>query len=308
MNWHYSVNNERKGPVEPVAILALEGAKVIGADSLVWAEGMDGWKKLSEVRDQVTAESGGSSVADFGVCAFSSEVHPRADLVEYGDKLISANHKDAFLQSLQEGQDVNQLGAGVLQYVGFWWRVLASFIDYLVKMAVSMVVGIASAAVMIPMLSSGNSDQAVVQGIFQGVSGLIQILFSVLYETIMVGKWGGTAGKLALGFRIVDADGGKVSYLKAFGRWWGETITKTVMYIPPLVAGGVVVWRMISSGVLSENTGPDAVFSMLTSMGVAMGISSLLMILFGFGYWMCGRDPEKRTLHDRLCNTRVVRK
>ena len=80
----------------------------------------------------------------------------------------------------------------------------------------------------------------------------IQILYSVLF----LGKFGATPGKMAVGIKVVRSDGERVSYLRAFGRYFAE----------------------ILSG-----------------------------LIFLIGYIMAAFDDEKRALHDRICDTRVVR-
>ncbi len=62
---------------------------------------------------------------------------------------------------------------------------------------------------------------------------------------------------MALGLKVITADGDKVSYLKAFGRYFAEIVSGIILCI---------------------------------------------------GYIMAAFDDEKRTLHDRICNTRVVKK
>jgi uncharacterized RDD family membrane protein YckC len=60
---------------------------------------------------------------------------------------------------------------------------------------------------------------------------------------------------MACRIKVVTAEGGQVSYLRAFGRYW------------------------------------------------AKGVSAIICLA---GYIMAAFDDEKRALHDRMCNTRVV--
>ena len=84
---------------------------------------------------------------------------------------------------------------------------------------------------------------------------LAMLVLQVIYTTFFVGKFGGTPGKLALGLRIIRADGSRVSYGRAFGRFFAEILSGLILDI---------------------------------------------------GYIMAAFDDEKRSLHDRICDTRVV--
>jgi uncharacterized RDD family membrane protein YckC len=83
----------------------------------------------------------------------------------------------------------------------------------------------------------------------------VQLCIGVTYETVMIGRFGATLGKMACKLKVVTASGGKVSYMLAFGRYFAK------------------------------------VFSGLTC---------------SIGFIIAGFDEQKRALHDRLCETRVV--
>jgi len=80
---------------------------------------------------------------------------------------------------------------------------------------------------------------------------------TIAYTTYCVGRWGATPGKMACGLKIVTSEGGRVSYLRAFGRYWAEQLSGMLLYI---------------------------------------------------GYIIAAFDAEKRSLHDHICGTRVVKK
>ena len=83
----------------------------------------------------------------------------------------------------------------------------------------------------------------------------IQLGTGISYETILIGKYGATLGKMACKIYVVTAEGGRVSYLRAYGRYFARILSAFTLLI---------------------------------------------------GFIMAAFDPEKRTLHDRICNTRVV--
>ncbi|MCD4654958.1 RDD family protein [bacterium] len=91
---------------------------------------------------------------------------------------------------------------------------------------------------------------------FMLISTLGSIIIPLLYNTLFVGKFAATPGKMVLGLKFVLSDGSRISYGRAALRYLAETI----------------------SG-----------------------------IIFLMGYIMAAWDEERRTLHDRLCNTRVIK-
>jgi uncharacterized RDD family membrane protein YckC len=88
-----------------------------------------------------------------------------------------------------------------------------------------------------------------------GISFLLNLVLGVIYEVYFVSTRGATPGKMALGLKIIRADGSPVDAGLVLGRY--------VAYI----------------------------------------ISGLLLCI---GYIMAAFDSQKRALHDRICETRVI--
>ena len=110
-------------------------------------------------------------------------------------------------------------------------------------------------------------------------------------------------GKIALGIRIVNADGSRVSYLTSFIRWWAESLTKAILF--GLGFGPTIAAMIMMQGI--DPTSAEYIEAAKTVM-ICMLISLVLTPLAGFGYWMAGVTKEKKALHDVICRTRVVRK
>ena len=149
MEWYYSRNNEQCGPVGSDELIALQEKGVISGNTLVWKEGQGDWREFREAADDIfretkakgeeSEESGKGKVVgamETAVCAHSGKVLPKNEMVPYGDAWVAPEHKDAFVQRLMEGEkiELDEAGEYALQYVGFWWRVLGSLIDYFVKL------------------------------------------------------------------------------------------------------------------------------------------------------------------------------
>ena len=181
------------------------------------------------------------------VCTECRVVFPVDDMIRHGNVYVCADCKPVFMQKLVEGAEIR---TGKMRYAGFWLRLGAIFLDSII-------------------LAVGNSGLALIAGLSMGQAlgteqrGLsltvvlmaIQLGTGISYETILIGKYGATLGKMACKIYVVTAEGGRVSYLRACGRYFARVLSAFTLLI---------------------------------------------------GYIMAACDPEKRTLHDRICNTQVV--
>jgi len=207
MNWYYASGGQQLGPVDEAKLQELLHTGVINAETLVWREGLDGWKP------------------------YSSAISGAPPLTRYG---------------------------------GFWIRFLARLID-------GIILGVIGFIIRIPfMLMLGgvgfslgdnpNPSQvmAALPAIFSGLAVLffVSIAINVCYEAYFLTTKGATPGKMALGLKVIRADGGPISVGLAVGRYFASFLS-----------------------------------------GITLCI----------GYIIAGFDAEKRSLHDHICGTRVIR-
>ncbi|WP_050024364.1 RDD family protein [Verrucomicrobium sp. BvORR034] len=287
MNWFYSENGQQKGPISDMELTTLVRGGTIPTNTLVWREGLPDWQPLSQVRPDLTQVSpatptlGGVPVYDKGL----------------------------LLQQMREGVVTEATHPGAMEYVGFWWRLLARFIDYIV-------VSVGSCLLFLPiafglgMASATGGDSAGTAGIQivgQLVMNFLQLVIWAGYYTWMTGKYSATLGKLALGFKVVNADGTKPSYLRSLGRFAADYLLSGLIL-------GIVVFVLL---MLVMALGFGGFRSLMESNreafagGIAFGMFASMFVGFllgSFPWWMAAFDPEKRALHDRVCATRVVRK
>ncbi len=92
-----------------------------------------------------------------------------------------------------------------IQYAGFWIRFAAAFIDYMI---VNAVVGVIRMLTIIPIMFIGRLGYS-----FSSIpvmSTLIESLFPILiYLWLFTGLKGKTIGKMAMGIKVIDAQGNK---------------------------------------------------------------------------------------------------
>ncbi|MEO0452620.1 MAG: RDD family protein [Verrucomicrobiota bacterium] len=116
-------------------------------------------------------------------------------------------------------------------YAGFWIRFVARFIDGILLLAVNLILMI-PLAVAGAIGSDGSMDLAV-----ELTLNFIGILIALAYDTYMVGKFGATFGKMALGLKVVRSNGEPLTMMRAFGRYWGTFLSSLTLLIGYIIAG-----------------------------------------------------------------------
>jgi uncharacterized RDD family membrane protein YckC len=143
-------------------------------------------------------------------------------VVTLGEYIVCAGCKPVFLQRLREGVPV---ASADFAYGGFWIRFLAKLIDGIVEGGISLAIWLVLGLVISKI--AGNM-------IF---FNLIYYPVGIAYATYFIGAHGATPGKMALGLKVVRPDGDKVSYLRAFGRYWAERLSAMILAIGYIIAG-----------------------------------------------------------------------
>ncbi len=250
MDWYYADGKNHVGPMNEEVLDGLASEGTINAQTLVWAEGMAEWQPYAAARAAgapaaVAAAASVDGAAEFA-CAECGQQFRSDDMVQYGQSWVCARCKPAFVPKLTGGEAV----ALSVQFGGFWIRFAAKFLDWIVLWIVNMTISF----VLSMFIGMGNGEP---NATLAFLSIVLPLVVNIAYVTWFLGTYAATPGKMACGLKVITADGGRVSYARAFGRFFGE-------------------W-----------------------------LSSMIL---GIGYIIAAFDDEKRTLHDRVCNTRVIRK
>jgi uncharacterized RDD family membrane protein YckC len=257
MNWYYVEAGQQAGPVDDAQLAELERTGRIQTDTLVWREGMTDWQPYHYVKPGATtatavpvAAAAPVTGAAEGVCAECNGIFNLQDMIRHGNIYVCAKCKPVLMQKLAEGARLN---TGALNYAGFWTRFAAVFLDGLIlwvfNTAINLTAGFGA-------FQTNRNPSTAFSALFVLVF-FLQVAIALSYETVMIGKFGATLGKMACKIKVVTPDGGRVSYMRALGRYFAKFL----------------------SG-----------------------------ILCAIGYIIAAFDDEKRALHDRICNTRVVLK
>jgi uncharacterized RDD family membrane protein YckC len=244
MIWYYEKNGQQMGPLSEEEFQQLTRSGQIRVQTLVWRDGMADWLPYGEIHAAGTVASD-----ETVVCSVTGRIIPKQDALLIADKWVSAEYKNQALQSIKEGLPLS----GDLRYASFWIRFFARFIDGIILLIVNTALTMTLVAVAIGKNVEESDPEFM---ILQALMSLVGWVIGMGYETWMVGRFDATLGKMVFGLKVVRPKGEKLTYMRAFGRYWGVLLSGLTLYI---------------------------------------------------GFIIAAFDDEKRALHDRMCDTRVVK-
>ena len=166
------------------------------------------------------------------VCSQCGRSFPGDQVLRFEDQVICAACKPMFVQKLREGASLPTRRT----YGGFWIRFLAKFIDGILMAVLQWTILIPTSMMMAPSLARGNKFETPGFLLFFGVQMLLSILLPCAYNTFFLGRFGATLGKMACRLQVVTAEGDKVSYARAFGRFFAEIISYIILAIGYIMA------------------------------------------------------------------------
>lgn len=261
MKWYYADAGRQVGPVEDAQLDELVSSGAVRDDTLIWREGMANWQPHSAVRGPAKPLPIPAAVPIASETRFCSECgrpYPAHEMVTIGTATVCAQCKPLYMQRVREGGQP----LGVRRYAGFWIRFVARIIDGIILGIVSLIVNLPIQAVFglsAARIGSSGGDLATAMPMLLGTIGIslaVNIIIQGAYEIYFLSSRGATIGKLALGLKVIRADGGGLSVGQAAGRFFAFLL--------------------------------DSYFTLT------------------IGFIIAGFDSEKRSLHDRICDTRVI--
>lgn len=220
-------------------MVRLLGTGEIQQSTLVWKEGMSDWVQLGALPEfsslaqgaapaAVPSFAGAAGQSDWVTCAVNGRQYPRDQVLKIGNDYVSAENKAVYLQRMREGVGM----AGVMEYAGFGNRFLALLIDWFVLTVISLII-------FVPLffLFIGSLQNFEEMGILMNLGmNVISMGLVVVYQTIFLGKWGATPGKMICKLKVVRSDGSDLTYGRAFGRACAEILSYWSCYIGFIIA------------------------------------------------------------------------
>jgi uncharacterized RDD family membrane protein YckC len=113
----------------------------------------------------------------------------------------------------------------VVNYAGFWLRLVAHLVDWVIVNAALWGLGL--------LLFVATGDPELVSG-----AGLLGLVGGTLYWAGMESSaWQATVGKRAAGIKVTDLAGNRVSFLRAFARNAAKLLSSLLFMVGFLMAG-----------------------------------------------------------------------
>lgn len=120
-----------------------------------------------------------------------------------------------------------------MRYAGFWKRVAAILIDTVLTMLVGGLIG-AMIGLVIAVSAKGVDIQSAAM---EGVFNLIGLVIGWVYFASMESSsYQATLGKMALGIRVCDLDGNRVSFGRASGRHFAKILSAVLLLVGYVMA------------------------------------------------------------------------
>ncbi len=133
----------------------------------------------------------------------------------------------------------------VVRYAGFWRRFVAYVIDQIIMCVVAFLLFIPGLALLGIGIGAGMMDESpsAIGFILAAIAAyltaiLVIVILEWLYYALMESSnKQATLGKLALGIVVTDLSGGRVTFGRATGRYFGKIVSGLIFYIGFIMAG-----------------------------------------------------------------------
>lgn len=198
MEWHVAIDGQEQGPVSGAQLRQMASSGRLSPTDLVWKEGMKDWVPASKVKGLFVSENPYSAPAS----------------MDDGPPPLSGSGR--------AGQRV--------VYAAFGTRFVAALLDGIITMVGSFIVGFVFGAVM---AAGGTADLQALEL----MGNLLGMVIAWLYSAVMESSPAqATLGKMAMGIKVTDLDGGPISFGRATGRHFGKIISGLLLLIGYIMA------------------------------------------------------------------------
>jgi uncharacterized RDD family membrane protein YckC len=264
-DWYYSdYERNRHGPVAARDLADLHHAGQLQPDTLVWREGMPQWRPWREMMTQALNEADGRTIPAADAVPLSAGVNPYA-MAEPSQATATGASSSGTAGTLSAGanpyasaephspytppraalrSDSDFVSGGEIVYAGFWKRFAAYFIDSLLVGLVTWVVQMmvmAGFGVSAGLTSLNKpADLFAGAGLFVFIFGLLILplaMQAVYFAWMHASERQATLGKMAVGIKVTDDDGQRISFGRGIGRYFASIISSLILCIGYIMAG-----------------------------------------------------------------------
>jgi uncharacterized RDD family membrane protein YckC len=227
--WYFVDTNQRQ--IGPVPVEELRAALQTGAttmDALAWRDGLSGWQPIRELATEL-----GLAATAVSTATPAAPTPPAYAAAQTADQ----NPYRAPESMSAEGAFV---GGGDVVYAGFWRRWAALFLDQLI---LAIPLSIVYFFLMLGLGITGglmNTAQPPIGAILGMEFAFYLVWWTAClfyFATLESSEAQGTFGKRALGIKVTDLEGRRISFKHAMGRWFAAALSYMSIYIGFLMAG-----------------------------------------------------------------------
>jgi len=208
-------NGERHGPYKEADVRQWLRSGQVAGDDLGWYDGLADWQPLASLFPEELSQAASASPPPFSAAPLPEQVTTVA----------------------------------LEDYAGFWKRFLAYIIDaivlYIPNLLIMSAMGsevaqqhlasaLESAAGNPDMIMHAYSQFATATAGANIVTTLVAWLYFALCES---SSWQATVGKLALGIRVTDLQGARISLPRALGRYPAKMLSAIILFVGFMMAG-----------------------------------------------------------------------
>ena len=213
--WYYARGQERIGPVTQANLGAMAASGMLHPQNLVWREGMTDWAPASSVPGMFATPGA------YPPGAYPPGAYP-PDSAAWYSNAASSNYYNP-------RQDV--------EYAGFWLRFVAAFLDGIITSIGGCILGGMVGFVIGAAMSGGGSSMNDIRLAARMSGQVLGIVFSWLYAALMESSSAqATLGKMAMGIKVTDLQGERISFGRATGRHFGKWVSAIILGIGYLMA------------------------------------------------------------------------
>ena len=300
MVWYYRDSDQEKGPVSKAELQALVKSKQVSAQTLVKSVEMTDWVPLIDVVRGKAGQPQSPPPPPADAPAFETPLVETAGDDDIGELTMEAESAAEASQDLAvaEGDEAGHLAicsqcGGTFpedQVIAFEDRMICAsckpmFVQQL-KEGASMPLTTAYGGFWIRTVA--YIIDAVIFGIVSQII-MIPISMFVMPSMMQAGEEAALGGMFALfGISMFIGLAVPIFYYTFFHGRWGATVGKMACGLKVVTAEGEPITYMRAFGRFW-----------------AFMLSGIILYI---GYFMAGFDDEKRSLHDRICSTRVIKK
>ena len=201
MKWYYIIKGVQQGPVSDEQIKALINSCELLPGDYVWHEGMGEWEAISQVPELRNLDEPGLST--------SRSSNPYVAVGAQVDELaVSGFERDGFTG-----------------YASFGRRLVALLVDSLVLFGIGSILGLLLGPILVESGAEGVSEDRL-------AADVLGLLIGWLYYGLMESSIRqATVGKMAMGIRVTDLNGDRISFARATGRHFGKILSGLILLV-----------------------------------------------------------------------------